>query len=100
MKFVVIAFLSVVFLGSLAVVFYVLRYDKKHQAVTCLVIADNAPVYRFPGRDFAEVRTGVHGMVTVVGKRGDWWQLADGTYMPSYCLTPARAGEYPRELRK
>ena len=99
MKIVVITAVALLLIGGLAMVLYVLWYEKTHRTVTCFVVYDNAPVYRFPGREFAAIETGVHGMVNVVGKKGDWWKLADGTYMPSYCLTPARSGEYPRELR-
>ena len=100
MKYVILTLMAIGGIGALWMILYVLRYERTHQVVTCFVIADNAPVYRNPGREFAALRTDMHGMVNVVGRKGDWWKLTDGTYMPSYCLTPARSGEYPRELRK
>ena len=100
MKYVVLTILALGGLGAIAMVWYVLRYEKTHQVVTCFVIYDNAPAYRNPGREFAAVRTDMHGMVDVVGRKGDWWKLTDGTYMPAYCLTLAHSGEYPRELKE
>ncbi len=100
MKFVIIASLAMVLLGGLAMIIYVLRYEKthpNHRAVACVVMTENAVSYMFPGREF-KARGDIHGVVEVVGRKGDWWQLRDGTYMPSYCLRPVHSGEVPREL--
>ena len=100
MKLFVTIVMGLVMLGTIAMVVAVLWHDKRSPIVTCFVIADNAPVYNNPGREFKAVREDVHGMVNVVGRVGDWYKLVDGTYMPAYCLTPARAGEYPKELKE
>ncbi len=98
MKAVMFSAIGLIFLAGIAMVIYVLWYDKTHPVVPCFIIADNAPVYRYPGRELRPIRVGAHGMVDVVGQKGDWCKLSDGTYMPSYCLTPIRSGETFRQL--
>ena len=100
MKYVVAGVMARLMLGAITVIAVVLKYDAKHKVVRCAIIHKDAPVYDGPGIHFEKVCSDAHGMVDVIGKQGDWWKLASGFYMPGYCLTPIRAGEYPRELPK
>jgi hypothetical protein len=98
MKTILLVIMGLFCLLSIGVVSFVLIHDRRYPVVPCFVIADDAPVYYNPGSEFKAISHGVHGMVDVVGRKGDWCQLTDGTYMPAYCLTPARVGESIRQL--
>ena len=100
MKYLILGGVGLVVLAVVAIFGYVIADAIKNPAVRCFVIANNASAYTGPGIEFGVAHRNVHGMVDVVGKKGDWWKLADGSYMRGIHLTPTHVGEYPKELKK
>lgn len=91
--------LFVLFLMALAFISIVILKDQYNRPISCYVIAENAPIHTGPSEIFHQVGKKSSGIVNVIGAKGNWWKLSDGTYMPARCLTPMRSGEMPKELK-
>ena len=100
MKILVFGGMGLVVLVAIIAFGYAIVDAVKNPAVRCFVVANNVSAYNGPGIEFGVAHKDVHGMVDIVGKKGDWWRLADGSYVRGIHLTPARSGEYPKELKK